>query len=135
MENSGGIQASLAGRYATALFELARDNNAIDAVKDLPEKWIEVILSKDSGWVVMQVIDSGSGITKDIEEKLFQPFFTTKKIGEGTGLGLSISQAIARSFGGEISVESTVGAGATFTLVLPYASTTHQPRRQSQPSF
>lgn len=69
-------------------------NNAIDAVKNLPEKWVRISGFKDGDQIVLQVMDSGQGISKEIEEKLFQPFFTTKPVGEGTGLGLSISKGI-----------------------------------------
>lgn len=69
-------------------------NNAIDAVKKLDEKWVKVIAYDEAGEVVVRVIDSGTGIAPEIEAKLFQPFFTTKAVGEGTGLGLSIVKGI-----------------------------------------
>jgi len=69
-------------------------NNGIDAIKDKDEKWLGISAFPDGEQVVVQVIDSGSGISPEIEEKLFQPFFTTKSVGEGTGLGLSISRGI-----------------------------------------
>ncbi|KAB8033629.1 PAS domain S-box protein [Fluviispira multicolorata] len=69
-------------------------NNGIDAVKNLEEKWIKINAFENSENCVLQIIDSGSGISMEIEQKLFQPFFTTKPFGEGTGLGLSISKSI-----------------------------------------
>lgn len=69
-------------------------NNAIDAVKENEKKWIKVIAFDEANEVVVQVMDSGLGISGEIEQKLFQPFFTTKAVGEGTGLGLSISKGI-----------------------------------------
>lgn len=69
-------------------------NNAIDAIRELPEKWIQINSFDEQDQLVIQVIDSGSGISPEIESKLFQPFFTTKIVGEGTGLGLSISKGI-----------------------------------------
>jgi len=69
-------------------------NNAVDAVKGLPNKWIKFLCFGENEDVVMQIIDSGEGISREIESKLFQPFFTTKPVGEGTGLGLSICKGI-----------------------------------------
>ena len=69
-------------------------NNSIDAVKGLEEKWIKIYLFEESDELILQVQDSGPGISSEIQKKLFQPFFTTKPIGEGTGLGLSISKGI-----------------------------------------
>ncbi|MDH5381279.1 MAG: HAMP domain-containing histidine kinase [Cyclobacteriaceae bacterium] len=67
----------------------------------------------------MQVTDNGPGIPPEIKEKIFQPFFTTKPTGQGTGLGLSMSFDIVKAHGGEITVDSTPGNGATFTVTLP----------------
>lgn len=69
-------------------------NNGIDAAKDSAERWVKVHIFEAGDDVVLHVIDSGSGISAHVEAKLFQPFFTTKPIGEGTGLGLSICKGI-----------------------------------------
>ncbi len=69
-------------------------NNAIDAVKSKPEKWVKITLFEKAESLVLRVMDSGPGIKEDVRNKLFEPFFTTKKVGEGTGLGLSISKGI-----------------------------------------
>ncbi len=71
------------------------------------------------GRLEASVSDNGPGIPAEQLDQLFNPFFTTKAVGEGTGLGLSISDGIARQHGGEIRVESRMGAGARFTLSLP----------------
>ncbi len=63
--------------------------------------------------------DNGTGISQENLGKIFNPFFTTKKVGEGTGLGLSICHGIITSHGGEISVESEPGSGTTFIIELP----------------
>ncbi|WP_375765611.1 PAS domain-containing protein [Archangium gephyra] len=70
---------------------------------------------------VVEVQDNGCGIPVENLERIFEPFFTTKPVGEGTGLGLSISHDIIRGLGGEMSVESTVGQGSTFRVLLPVA--------------
>jgi PAS domain S-box-containing protein len=69
-------------------------SNAIDAVKDKQERWVKIRLHEANNEVVLQVIDSGRGIPESIADKIFQPFFTTKAVGEGTGLGLSITKGI-----------------------------------------
>ena len=69
-------------------------NNAIDAVKTLPVKWVKVELFDTADSLILRIIDSGSGIPENVRSKLFDPFFTTKKVGEGTGLGLSITKGI-----------------------------------------
>jgi len=71
--------------------------------------------------VVMEVIDEGSGISAAVRQRLFEPFFTTKPPGRGTGLGLSICYGIVADHGGRIEVESTVGKGSTFRVILPLA--------------
>jgi signal transduction histidine kinase len=74
------------------------------------------------GRVVVEIGDSGSGMTPEVLKRLFTPFFTTKPIGVGTGLGLSICHRIVSALGGEITVASKVGAGSTFTVALPVAT-------------
>ncbi|MFH2049953.1 MAG: ATP-binding protein, partial [bacterium] len=71
------------------------------------------------GTVEVKVIDQGIGIPDEIINKIFEPFFTTKDVGKGTGLGLSLSYGIIRDHGGEIRVDSEVGKGTTFTIILP----------------
>jgi PAS domain S-box-containing protein len=81
------------------------------------------------GRVVVEVSDTGPGMTNEVKRRIFDPFFTTKPIGSGTGLGLAICHRIVTSLGGEISVESQPGRGATFRVVLPahHASTSPAP--------
>jgi len=69
--------------------------------------------------IYVAVTDTGCGIPDDIRQRIFEPFFTTKEVGKGTGLGLSISYEIVRKHGGDITVESEVGKGTTFTVILP----------------
>jgi two-component system, cell cycle sensor histidine kinase and response regulator CckA len=80
------------------------------------------LLSSEAGSKVRIVIkDTGCGIDRQNLMNIFQPFFTTKPIGEGTGLGLSITYQIIQETGGDISVESQVGHGTTFIIELPKA--------------
>ena len=72
--------------------------------------------------VRIEVIDTGSGIPKDVLAKVFDPFFTTKDPDKGTGLGLAISKSIVEDFGGTIQVESTPGEGTNVSIYLPQAS-------------
>jgi signal transduction histidine kinase len=69
--------------------------------------------------VVIAVRDTGVGIPPATIERIFDPFFSTKEVGMGTGLGLSISHGIVASFGGELRVESEVGRGTVFFVILP----------------
>jgi two-component system CheB/CheR fusion protein len=70
-------------------------------------------------WLEIRVTDDGPGIAPDVEAKIFDPFFTTKKPGSGSGMGLSVVLGVLRSFGGHVLVESNVGEGSTFRLLLP----------------
>ncbi|HZA51775.1 MAG TPA: ATP-binding protein [Myxococcaceae bacterium] len=80
---------------------------------------VVVSTSCESGEVVIRVRDSGSGIRPEHLGRIFEPFFTTKPDGKGTGLGLSIVQGIVENHGGDVQVNSELGAGTTFTIRLP----------------
>jgi two-component system NtrC family sensor kinase len=73
----------------------------------------------NSQWVEIKVSDTGCGIPEENLGKLFIPFFTTKPPGKGTGLGLSIVYGIVKMHRGQITVQSEVGKGTTFTITLP----------------
>lgn len=83
-------------------------------------KCITLATRQREGFLEMTVSDTGPGIPSTQLDQVFNPFFTTKAVGEGTGLGLAISDGIVRQHGGTIRVDSREGAGATFTIELPY---------------
>lgn len=93
-------------------------NNAVDAIKDLDEKWIKFSISNYSNGYEFVIEDSGSGIPKDVADNIFMPFFTTKSVGEGTGLGLSLAVKIIKLHGGEIRIDHT-SDHTKFVIYLP----------------
>ena len=90
-----------------------------------PESTVRIVvryspaLGEFGGALEILVIDEGAGIPAEDIKKIFEPFFTTKDVGKGTGLGLSVSYGIIREHGGEIRVDSEVGKGTVFTIILP----------------
>ena len=74
---------------------------------------------QDAEHVAVEIQDNGTGIPSDVLPRIFDPFFTTKEVGKGTGLGLSIVYKIVEQHGGTIHVDSAVGVGTRFTVVLP----------------
>ncbi len=80
---------------------------------------IAVWTRHDAEWLEIAVSDTGQGILDEQRDQIFNPFYSTKPVGQGTGLGLSISDGIVREHGGRIRVESQPGEGATFRIELP----------------
>lgn len=70
-------------------------------------------------YVAISVSDTGTGIKPDVLSRVFEPFYTTKKIGEGTGLGLSMIYGFTQQSGGQVRIHSTVGVGTTVTMYFP----------------
>ena len=95
--------------------------NARDALAEpvITEKIIRIRSFFENGWVKIDFTDNGCGIPKENQEKIFEPFYSTKGVGQGTGLGLSISYGIIRDYQGQIQVNSRVGSGTTFILQFP----------------
>lgn len=93
--------------------------NAAEAMDGNGQLLLRTHSTPDNGFVVVEIVDNGMGISEEDKEKIFDPFFTTKDVGHGTGLGLAISYGIIKSHKGTISVESEVGKGATFKIGFP----------------
>ena len=93
--------------------------NALDASKNGDTLTLRSRPEPGNQGVLIEVEDTGSGISPKILKKIFDPFFTTKAVGKGTGLGLSISYGIIASHGGTLEVNSVPEQGSTFTIRLP----------------
>ncbi len=98
---------------------ISNSRDAFDDVKDKREKRIEIIVVKTDGGVKIIHRDNACGMSSEVKEQIYTPFYTTKKVGKGTGLGLSISYGIIERHNGAISCESKVGEGTTFEIFLP----------------
>jgi signal transduction histidine kinase len=93
--------------------------NAAQALAGRDNATITIVTKGDAKDVTVKVIDNGPGIPPEVLPKIWDPFFTTKDVGEGTGLGLSIVHELVHRHGGEITCETKIGTGTTFTVRLP----------------
>jgi PAS domain S-box-containing protein len=84
--------------------------------------WLTIATRQEADGAVVEVSDTGSGISPEVLSRIYDPFFTTKEIGKGTGLGLSITYGIVQEHGGTITCDSQPGQGTRFTLRLPLAA-------------
>jgi len=101
-------------------------SNALDATKKLPGAWVEIKFDESETGVLFSVTDCGQGIPQQVVQRMMEPFFSTKEVGEGTGLGLSIAKGIIEDHGGHLKyIENT--EHTRFEFQLPY-------HRQSQKS-
>lgn len=82
--------------------------NSHDAIESLPfhKKWIQVDVSENTEFVMIDITDGGSGIPKEIQSHIFKPFYTTKEVGKGTGLGLSMCNSLLEIHGGRIEINN-----------------------------
>jgi response regulator RpfG family c-di-GMP phosphodiesterase len=101
--------------------------NAAYAIQDRPEGRIVVSLDADAHQALLSVRDNGIGMTPEILQRIWEPFFTTKG-DRGTGLGLDVSRSIIESHGGRIDCQSSPGCGATFTIFLPIVAAAPDPQ-------
>ncbi len=91
----------------------------MNAVQAVPEQGGVVTVRTRVEGEEVEVRDNGVGMSREVVGQLFQPFFTTKPVGEGTGLGLAVAYGIITGHGGRIEVESEPGRGSCFTVRLP----------------
>ncbi len=80
-------------------------NNGCDAVESKEDRWVKLFVEKNET-LKINIVDSGSGIPKDLRDKIFLPFFSTKAPGKGTGIGLDVSQKIVNEHGGVIRINT-----------------------------
>lgn len=108
--------------------------NAADAMDGRGHIWIATDLVERNGkeYAKLSVTDTGKGMDEETKKRMFEPFFTTKPVGKGTGLGLAMVYGAVQSHGGEIQVESKVGAGTTIDVYLPTVDAA--PEKKSSPS-
>jgi two-component system, NtrC family, sensor kinase len=97
--------------------------NAEHALANAQTRIITLRTKAVAGRVIVEVSDTGMGMSIDVKKRIFEPFFTTKPEGTGTGLGLSVSFGIVQTHGGTLTAHSAPGAGATFRLTLPVDET------------
>jgi two-component system cell cycle sensor histidine kinase/response regulator CckA len=82
---------------------------------------LRLAVHTDGGEAVLTVADDGPGLSPEVRDQIFEPFFSTSGIGESTGLGLATVHGIVHQSGGSIDVESELGSGTCFTIRLPLA--------------
>ncbi|MEM9602655.1 MAG: ATP-binding protein [Pseudomonadota bacterium] len=103
-------------------------NLIVNASHAIEERGAITVTTEHQGDAVsIAIADTGTGIEQAHLDKLFEPFFTTKPVGQGTGLGLAIVYGIVTDHGGEISVDSELGRGTTFTIRLPIQAGASEP--------
>ncbi len=125
-ENVDNVPESLLLRGESGKLQQVLVNLCVNASHAIGEQrqgriTIETRCTKD-GFVLVDVVDNGSGIPPDILTRIFEPFFTTKVVGKGTGLGLAMVHSIVTKMNGNIDCQSEVGVGTRFTIKLPFES-------------
>ncbi|MGH7720982.1 MAG: ATP-binding protein, partial [Gemmatimonadaceae bacterium] len=93
--------------------------NAEHAMAVVKPRALSIRTANDADRVVVEVSDSGAGMSPEVQKRIFEPFFTTKPEGKGTGLGLSVSYGIVQTHHGTLTVQSAPGSGTTFRVSLP----------------
>lgn len=92
-------------------------DNAIGAIEGNGDIWIRALFTNNN--VRVEIEDNGSGMSEETKQKVFNPFFTTKPVGQGTGLGMSITYKVIKNHNGDIEIETQQGIGTKFIITLP----------------
>ena len=116
---ASGIRPVLANEEQMVQVFMSLLLNALDAMEDNGVITLRTRADEKDEMTIAEVIDRGHGIRSADQKKIFEPFFTTKPPSRGTGLGLSICYAIVTEHGGRIEVDSVVGEGSVFRILLP----------------
>jgi signal transduction histidine kinase len=119
--NKDFIIVGVPGEFQQVILNLIK--NAKDGLKNTKVKNIVLSINqRPLHQLTVTVVDNGNGIPEEIREKIFDPFFTSKPVGEGTGLGLGICNDIIKKMGGNLYFHSIIGVSTTFLIDLPYRS-------------
>ena len=94
-------------------------SNAAEAVLTKESPLVTVKSVQEADRIKVTISDNGTGIPPEVQSKIFEPFYTTKPVGQGTGLGLSICHSIMLRHGGEIECESKINEGTSFVIKIP----------------
>ena len=97
-------------------------DNALEAIADLDDGSVEVSLTHDDDHVYLKVVDNGPGMSPEIADRAFEPFYTTKQVGQGAGLGLFVCQGLVEGMDGEISLQTDPGEGTRVIVSFPVSS-------------
>jgi signal transduction histidine kinase/DNA-binding response OmpR family regulator len=110
-------------------------NLAVNARDAMPEGGqLTIATHRDQTHVIIEVRDTGVGMSPEVRDRVFEPFFTTKEVGKGSGLGLSQVYGFVRQSEGEVQLHSTEGQGTTFTLRLPVSEKPIERAEQDEPA-
>lgn len=134
MGNPTQVNQVLLNLCANAVYAMGDEGTLKIYVSHLIPQKISTLINKleNKPYVKISVNDSGAGISKNVISKIFDPYFTTKKVGDGSGMGLSLVYSIIQAHKGAITVESIQGKGTTFVIYLPVVQ--HQHRVKPDPS-
>ena len=126
MEISVEVESAPSDLYISCLIKYLEEaligilSNALEAASQQSNKWVKVCFENDEQNVKILIVDSGHGINESQIQKIFEPFYTTKDIGDGAGLGLSVARKIIKNMKGKLDVDFTQN-NTTFVITLPLA--------------